>query len=43
MGLLKFDRTPYLHQDPPWSPQPPIAGAGGRFGIGDLLKFAGVA
>jgi hypothetical protein len=43
LGLLKFDRGSYLHQDPPWSPQPPIAGTGGRFGIGDLLKFAGVA
>jgi hypothetical protein len=43
LGLLKFDRTSYLRQDPPWSPQPPIAGTGGRFGIGDLLKFAGAA
>jgi hypothetical protein len=43
LGLLKLDRRSYLHQDPPWSPQPPIAGADGRFGIGDLLKFAGAA
>jgi hypothetical protein len=43
LGLLKLDRSSYLGQNPPWRPQPPIAGAAGRFGIGDLLKFAGAA
>ena len=43
LGLLKLDRSSYLRQDPPWRPQPPIAGAVGRFDMGNLLKFAGAA
>jgi len=43
LGLLTLDKNSYLGQDPPWRPEPPIAGTVGRFEIGDLLKFAGVA
>jgi heme peroxidase len=42
LGLLRFDKTSYLRQDPPFRPEPPIAREAGLFGIGDLLKFAGV-
>ncbi len=42
LGLLRFDKTSYLRQDPPFRPKPPIAREAGLFEIGDLLKFAGV-
>jgi hypothetical protein len=43
LGLLKLDGSSYLSQDPVFTPKPPIARKGGVFGMGDLLKFAGVA
>jgi hypothetical protein len=38
-GLIHGDRQSYLRQDPDWTP---THGAGGSFGIGDLLKAADV-
>jgi Animal haem peroxidase len=43
LGLLNLDRNAYLRQAPLWRPQPPIASVSGRFGMGDLLEFAGAA
>jgi hypothetical protein len=43
LGLLKFDGSSYLSEDPIFRPKPPIAREEGAFGMGDLLKFAGVA
>jgi len=43
LGLLKHDGTSFVNADTPWKPLKPIAPAAGRFGIADLLKFAGVA
>ena len=43
LGLLKFDGSSYLSEDPIFRPKPPVAREDGEFGMGDLLKFAGVA
>jgi hypothetical protein len=43
LGLLKLDGSSYLNKDPLFKPKPPIARKVGVFGMGDLLKFAGVA
>ena len=43
LGLLRLDKDSYLRQDPSWRPQPPIATEAGKFGMGDLLRFARVA
>ena len=43
LGLLKEDSTSFVNADTPWKPLRPIAPAAGRFGIADLLRFAGVA
>jgi hypothetical protein len=43
LGLLKEDATSFVNAETPWKPLRPIAPAAGRFGIADLLKFAGVA
>jgi hypothetical protein len=43
LGLLKFDGSSYLNKDPLFRPTPPIARKVGVFGMGDFLKFAGVA
>ena len=43
LGLLKEDSTSFVNADTPWKPLRPIAPAAGRFGIVDLLRFAGVA
>jgi hypothetical protein len=43
LGLLDRDRGSYLSQEPGFRPAPPIAPAPGRFAMGDLLRFAGVA
>jgi Animal haem peroxidase len=43
LGLLKFDGSSYLSEDPIFRPKPPIAREDGVFTMGDLLKFAGVA
>jgi hypothetical protein len=43
LGLLKFDDRSYLSENPIFKPKPPIAREDGSFGMGDLLKFAGVA
>ncbi len=43
LGLLKLDKNSYLSNDPSFRPTPPIAREDGRFEMGDLLKFAGVA
>jgi hypothetical protein len=43
LGLLKFDGSSYLSEDPIFRPKPPVAREDGVFGMGDLLKFAGVA
>jgi Animal haem peroxidase len=39
-GLVWNDRTSYLRMEPQWKP---TLGSGGKFGMADLLKFAGVA
>jgi hypothetical protein len=43
VGLLERDKSSYLSVDPAFRPQPPVARESGVFGMGDLLKFAGVA
>ncbi len=43
LGLLKHDSTSFVNADTPWKPIRPIAPAAGKFGIVDLLRFAGVA
>jgi Animal haem peroxidase len=43
LGLLKEDSTSFVNAETPWKPIRPIAPAAGRFGIVDLLRFAGVA
>jgi hypothetical protein len=43
LGLLKEDSTSFVNAETPWKPLKPIAPADGRFGIADLLRFAGVA
>jgi hypothetical protein len=43
LGLLKFDSTSFVNAETPWRPRRPIAPAAGKFGIADLLRFAGVA
>jgi hypothetical protein len=43
LGLLKHDSTSFVNADTPWKPLRPIAPAAGKFGIVDLLEFAGVA
>ena len=43
VGLLERDKSSYLSVDPAFRPEPPVAGKPGVFGMGDLLKFAGVA
>jgi hypothetical protein len=43
LGLLKEDATSFVNAETPWKPLRPIAPAAGRFGIADLLRFAGVA
>ncbi len=43
LGLLKLDGTSYLNKHPVFKPTPPIARKVGVFGMGDFLKFAGVA
>lgn len=40
IGLLEGDRFSFLRANPRWTP---TFGVGGKFGIADLLKFAGVA
>jgi hypothetical protein len=40
VGLLQRDPTSYLRQDPSFRPAPPLATAGGRFVMQDLLRFA---
>lgn len=39
IGLLQADSTGYLRQDPAWTP---VLGKNGKFGMTDLLEFAGV-
>jgi hypothetical protein len=41
--LLERDKSSYLSVDPAFRPQPLVARESGVFGMGDLLKFAGVA
>ena len=41
VGLLAENRNSFLRLDPGWTPIPPIAPESGKFGVGDLLKFAG--
>jgi hypothetical protein len=43
LGLLERDKSSYLSVDPAFRPQRPVARESGVFGMGDLLKFAGVA
>jgi hypothetical protein len=43
VGLLERDKSSYLSVDPAFRPKPPVARESGEFGMGDLLKFAGVA
>jgi hypothetical protein len=43
LGLLERDANSYLRRDPSFRPYRPIAPMDGQFGIGDLLRFAGVA
>jgi hypothetical protein len=43
VGLLERDKSSYLSVDPAFRPQRPVARESGVFGMGDLLKFAGVA
>jgi hypothetical protein len=44
VGLLVRDKSSYLSVDPAFRPlPPPVARESGEFGMGDLLKFAGVA
>lgn len=43
LGMLDHDETSYLHAEEPFVPEAPIAPARGQFGIGDLLRAAGVA
>ncbi len=43
LGLLERDANSYLRRDPSFRPHRPIAPTDGQFGIGDLLRFAGVA
>ena len=43
LGLLKEDSTSFVNSDTPWKPLRPIAPEAGKFGIVDLLRFAGVA
>ena len=43
LGLLKEDSTSFVNADTPWKPLRPIAPTAGKFGIVDLLRFAGVA
>jgi Animal haem peroxidase len=43
VGLLERDKNSYLRVDPAFRPEPLVAGESGEFGMGDLLKFAGVA
>ena len=43
VGLLEHHKSSYLRVDPAFRPQPPVARESGVFGMGDLLKFAGVA
>jgi Animal haem peroxidase len=40
IGLLQGDRQSFLRQDPNW--EPTLGAEPGKFGIGDLLKVAGV-
>jgi hypothetical protein len=43
VGLLTENRNSFFRLDPNFQPAPPMASQPGRFTIGDLLKFAGVA
>jgi hypothetical protein len=40
IGLIRGDSQSHLRQDPDWTP---TYGAGGEFGVTDLLHAAGVA
>jgi hypothetical protein len=43
LGLLAEDSTSFVNAETPWRPVRPIAPSPGKFGIANLLRFAGVA
>jgi hypothetical protein len=43
LGLLAEDSSSFVNAETPWRPVRPIAPSPGKFGIANLLRFAGVA